>query len=564
MATSDIFDVSQTRARKMSRSTIVRTLSGLLLTSAGLARGQQAATHENHGAHEEAPATPRLGEIDFPTSASPAAHAAFVHGVLLMHNFHYPAAADAFRQAQKLDPTDVMSFWGEAMTYTHPVWNEQDTAAARAVLNRLGPTREARLAKARTTAERRWLDAVEILYAPTGTKAQRDTAYAAAMASMHEADPQNVEATTLYALALLGLNQGQRDVPTYQRAYAILAPVFASHPHHPGAAHYLIHATDDPDHAAMGLDAANAYSDIAPSAGHAIHMTSHIFLALGKWDDVVSANRRAQATVPQGFLSPHVVHWLHYGLLQQGRYHEADKWLDSMAAQARSGPSSRRMLSWDAAGLMAGANLADTRRWGGVAAKIRVDSSTFDAVSNSEALTDLAASEFGFALAALFRGETAAFNSALAGMTARRTRVANDINMTTARGMSEVMEKTLHAYALQRDGDTAGALALFRDAAKQESQLPMPFGPPSTIKPPREAAAELLLSVGRPADARNEFLLALARTPRRTAPLLGLARAEYALGNYAESGRLYGELVTIWHAADTNFPELAEAKSRIK
>jgi hypothetical protein len=222
------------------------------------------------------------------------------------------------------------------------------------------------------------------------------------------------------------------------------------------------------------------------------------------------------------------------------------------------------MLSWDAAGLMAGANLADTRRWGGVAAKIRVDSSAFDAVSNSEALTDLAASEFGFALAALFRGETAAFNSALAGMTARRTRVANDINMTTARGMSEVMEKTLHAYALQRDGDTAGALALFRDAAKQESQLPMPFGPPSTIKPPREAAGELLLSVGRPADARNEFLLALARTPRRTAPLLGLARAEYALGNHAESSRLYGELVTIWRAADTDFPELAEARSRIK
>ena len=149
-------------------------------------------------------------------------------------------------------------------------------------------------------------------------------------------------------------------------------------------------------------------------------------------------------------------------------------------------------------------------------------------------------------------------------MTARRTRVANDINMTTARGMSEVMEKTLHGYALQKGGDAAAALALFRDAATQESQLPMPFGPPLTIKPPREAAAELLLSVGRPADARNEFLLALARTPRRTAPMLGLARAEYALGNHAESEKLYRELVTIWHAADADFPELAEAKSRIK
>lgn len=537
-------------------------LVALALTSAGLAGAQQVATHEEHRGHDESPSTPRLGEIDFPTSASPAAHVQFVRGVLLMHNFHYPAAAEAFRQAQKIDPTDVMSYWGEAMTYTHPVWNQQDTAAADAVLRRLGPSREARLAKARTPAERRWLDAVETLYSPSGTKAHRDTAYAASMASMHEADPENVEATTFYALALLGLNQGERDVATYQKAYSILAPVFASHPHHPGAAHYLIHATDDPDHAAMGLEAANAYSEIAPSAGHAIHMTSHIFLALGKWDDVVSANRRAQATVPGGFLSPHVVHWLHYGLLQQGRYKEADRWLDSMATQARTGAPSRRALSWDAVGLMAGANLADTRRWKGVAANMRVDSTAFDAASVSEELLDLSASEFGFALGALFRGDVSSFNSALAGMTARRARVAANPDMATSRGMSEVMEKTLRGYALERSGDTAGALALFRDAANQESHLPMPFGPPMTIKPPREATGELLLILGRPMEARNEFTLALARTPRRTAPLLGLARAEYALGNTPEAAWLYRELVSIWHNADEDLPELAEARNR--
>ncbi|MDQ6690797.1 MAG: hypothetical protein M3Z18_09845 [Gemmatimonadota bacterium] len=538
-------------------------LFAFLLTVTRSALAQQATSHENHAGHDEA-LTPRLGEIDFPTSASPAAHAAFVRGVLFMHNFHYPQAADAFRQAQKLDQTDVMSFWGEAMTYTHPVWNEQDTAAADAVLRRLGPTREARLAKARTPSERRWLNAVETLYDPSGTKAQRDTAYAAEMASMHQADPQNVEATTFYALSLLGLSQGDRDVATYQKAYTLLVPVFASHPHHPGAAHYLIHATDDPAHAALGLDAANAYSEIAPSAGHAIHMTSHIFLALGKWDEVVSANRRAQATVRAGVVSPHVVHWLHYGLIQQGRYREADRWLDSMATQARTTPRNRSMFSWDAAGLMAGANLADTRRWTGAAAKIRVDSSVFNATSNAEALTDLAASEFGFALAALFRGETSAFESALAGLAARRNRVAANSDMATARGMSEVMEKTLRGYALAKSGDAAGALALFRDAANQEAQLPMPFGPPSTIKPPRESAGEVLIALGRPAEARKEFTLALARTPRRTAPMLGLARAEYALGNRVESARLYRELATIWHAADSEFPELTEAKNRSK
>ena len=128
--------------------------------------------------------------------------------------------------------------------------------------------------------------------------------------------------------------------------------------------------------------------------------------------------------------------------------------------------------------------------------------------------------------------------------------------------MSEVMEKTLRAYSLQKNRDNEAALTLFRDAASQESQLPMPFGPPMTIKPPREAAGELLLAMGRPADARREFALALARTPRRTASLLGLARAEYTLGNRAESSRLYQELISIWHSADADLPELAEARTR--
>ena len=430
---------------------------------------------------------------------------------------------------------------------------------------RLAPTRDARLALARDAHERAWLGTAETLYAPNGSKAQRDTAWSLAMARLHSANPRDDEATTFYALSLLGLNQGEREPVAYAKAYQLVLPVFTRHPHHPGAAHYLIHATDDPTHAALGLKAAQAYAGIAPSAAHAIHMTSHIFLALGKWDDVVAANRRAQGTEKDGILSGHVVHWLHYALIQQGRYAEADHWLDSMARQTQT--AARRLVridSWDALGLMAAANLADTRRWAGRAGSVRVDASTFDADTSSDGLLDLAASEFGAALGQLGRGERAAFDSTLDRMSARRAAVATNPNMASARGMSEVMEKTLHGYALQSRGDSVAALALFRDAAAQEAALPMPFGPPMTIKPPLEAAGELLLVMGKPAEARAEFQKALARTPRRTAPLLGLARAEYALGNRTESAKDYRELVGIWHLADTQFPELAEAKLRAK
>ncbi len=531
--------------------------------SSRTADAQAVPVHAGHEMHEGG-AEPVLGTISFPTKANPASHAAFIRGVLLMHNFHYPEAAEEFEKAEKLDPTDVMGYWGEAMTYSHPVWNEQDTAAARAALRKLADKREVRLSLAATPRERAWLESAEILYAPTGSKAQRDTAWSLALKKMHEADPKDDEATTFYALSLLGLNQSDREKVAYQKAYELVLPVFRAHPHHPGAAHYLIHATDDPDHAALGLAAANAYASIAPSAGHAIHMTSHIFLALGRWDDVVSANRRAQAAVAgarPGFLSGHIVHWLHYALIQQGRYREADVWLESMARQARNGPG-RFNNSWDATGLMVAANLADTKRWKGLAGDIRVDTAGFIRLGSPDALGDLAAAEFGYALGALNRGDGAAYKTSVARMSARAARLASNPLMATTVGMNDVMVRTLLGYQLARNGDSAKALDLFRMAADEEAKLPMPFGPPMTIKPPREAAGELLLAMARAKEARVEFQKASTRTPRRTAPLLGLARSEWALRNRVAARKAYRELLSIWRAADTEFPELVEARER--
>src|SRR3569832_531123 len=102
----------------------------------GASHGHAEMSHESAAAEQ----APRLGHLVFVTSASPQAYVAFIRGMLYLHNFHYPQAAAAFREAQALDPGDVMSYWGEALSYTHPVWNQQDTAAARAVLRRLAPT----------------------------------------------------------------------------------------------------------------------------------------------------------------------------------------------------------------------------------------------------------------------------------------------------------------------------------------------------------------------------------------------------------------------------------------
>lgn len=235
---------------------------------------------------------PHLGRITFPASGAPGARGPFMRGVLLLHSFEYEDAAEAFRAAQRIDPGFAMAYWGEAMTYTHPLWNEQNLNAGRAVLLRLGPTPEARRAKAPTPRERAYLDAVEVLYGE-GAKVHRDTAYSLAMQRVATRNPSDREAGVFYAAALLGLSQGVRNVPTYMRAAAILEPVFRANPEHPGAAHLLIHCYDDPEHAARGIRAARAYSRIAPDAAHAQHMTTHIFLALGMWDEVVAQNEIA-------------------------------------------------------------------------------------------------------------------------------------------------------------------------------------------------------------------------------------------------------------------------------
>src|SRR5690242_13129890 len=127
------------------------------------------------------PLAAQLGTIDFPTSGNAAAKPAFERGVLLLHSFEYEDAAKAFQEAQQADPGFAMAYWGEAMTYTHPLWNQQDVAAAQAALNRLATTAVARRAKAATDRERRYLDAVEALYGGTASKATRDTLYSGAM-----------------------------------------------------------------------------------------------------------------------------------------------------------------------------------------------------------------------------------------------------------------------------------------------------------------------------------------------------------------------------------------------
>jgi tetratricopeptide (TPR) repeat protein len=492
--------------------------------------------------------TRRLGTISFPTSGPPAAQRPFIRGVLLLHSFEYDDAAEAFREAQRLAPGFALAYWGEAMTQTHPVWNEQDVDTARAILARLAPTPEARSARARTARERGYLEAVEVLYGE-GPKARRDTLYSAAMGRLAAAYPSDLEARAFYALSLLGLSQGTRNVPTYMRAGALAEDVLRRNPDHPGAAHYVIHAFDDPAHAPLGLPAARAYSRIAPGASHAQHMTSHIFLALGMWDETVDANVAALGPNQRSNWTPnHPSSWLEYAYLQQGRTAEARRLLESVRHHLGDPP---RMYFRLYVLVMRAHYLVGSERWADSSIAWTVDTTGVGPVP-------LAMDAFALGYAALRRNDRPAADGALRRLGALAARPAaaddDDANPQVVR----ILETELKAAAKAADGGADEAVALLRQAAAVEDTMPVAFGPPDVVKPTHELLGELLLAQGKGAEAQQEFVRSLALAPRRAASLLGLARAATAAGDTPVADQARADLRAIWRQADEDLPGLTE------
>ena len=220
-----------------------------------------------------------LGKVVFPNSGAPAAQADFLRGVAWLHSFGYEDAIDAFRAAQQKDAGFVLSYWGEALSFNQPLWFFEEPEKGRAALAKLGPTPQARAAKATSPRERMYLAAVEALFA-AGTKASRDKAYADAMGALAAQFPDDDEAQAFHALSLLALlPRGDEALPIRGKAGAIVERLFERNPQHPGAAHYVLHAFDHPTLAPRALNAARTYAKIAPASSHALHMPAHAFAA---------------------------------------------------------------------------------------------------------------------------------------------------------------------------------------------------------------------------------------------------------------------------------------------
>lgn len=491
-----------------------------------------------------------LGTVDFPTSATPAAQTPFLRGVLLLHSFEYEDAALAFREAQAAEPGFALAYWGEAMTYTHPLWNQQDLSAARAALERLGPTATARLAKAKTARERGFMATTEALYFADAPKPKRDSLCAAAFEHLMRENPADDEAKAFFALWLMAQSQGVRNIPTYMRAGALAEEVYRHNPRHPGALHYIIHAFDDPIHAPLGLFAAREYSRIAIGADHAQHMTTHIFLAMGMWEETVRQNAIASGRDTSAWRPGHYTAWLDYGLLQQGRFEDARRILDITRANVGSPPTSGR-LSYLLT--MRAHYLIDTGRWTDAVAAWSLDTA-------QASIGPKAMDAYAIGVTQLSLGKRGAADSTLARLEqlGRPRQGENDYGSNSQ--VPIILAAQLRARLAWDGADHDRAIAILREASAAEDQLPFEFGPPDIVKPTHELLGEYLLAADQPALAQREFGRALELAPGRSASLLGLARAARASGDEDAAQRALDQLARNWSGADQGLADLLELR----
>ena len=292
-----------------------------------------------------------------------------------------------FADVLSKDPKCSMAEWGIAMSHYRELWDPPTKDDLRIGLE---AAQEGLSMGPKTQRERDYLSAIQGFYQNAGSESHRIRAkrYETAMESLHNRYPQDTEAAIFYALSLIAnapLND--KTYANQKKATQILEPILLQQPEHPGLAHYIIHADDNPVLAQQALNAAQRYSQIAPDSPHALHMPSHIFTRLGLWDESIASNLASAASARKQNLAGdelHALDYLVYAYLQTGRVTEARK-LTQQLPVVEPGDAARY------AGLYATAAIParywiERKQWGAAAAlPLPSQTSPGDAYASTEA-----------------------------------------------------------------------------------------------------------------------------------------------------------------------------------
>ena len=522
-----------------------------------------AAAQEDHSQHQHAVAG--LGTVDFPVSCNGAAQGSISRGVALLHSFGYEEARNVFNDAAKADASCAMAYWGIARTWYHPIWappSPDELKQGAAALDR------ALAIDAKTGRERDYINALGVFYKnwQTVDHATRARHYEQALAEVRDRNPGDDEAAIFHALQLVAIGYLDPTDKTYtwqKKGAEILNQVLIRHPNHPGVAHYIIHSTDYPSLAELGLKAARAYSTIAPDSPHALHMPSHIFTRLGLWDDSIASNiASAKSAIAQAqrlhggggaFDQLHAVDYLIYAFLQQGKDTSARRALAEM-----EGITSLDENQFAAAYAFAAApaRWALERHDWRAAAQLETKPAWFpwNRFRNVEALV-----HYARAIGAARSGDVAAARRSADEIDAIRKAMPaiRDYDWSGWMGAQWDAATALIAWA---EGKKDEGLRLLRIAAEHEDAVDKHPVTPGALLPVREMLADLLLENGSAAEALKEYEAVLKTAPRRFNATAGAAKAADKAGDRIKARAYAMQLREIAKSAEGLRPELDWAR----
>jgi hypothetical protein len=509
----------------------------LLLVAAGPAASQE-------HAHRPGEPSERLGTVHFETSCSPAVAPRFDRAVTLLHSFEFGESLRAFQEVLAADSTCAMAHWGIAMSR----WGNPMAAGGRApALLEAGEAEvEAAMRSGATATERErgYIHAVAQLYADHERVDQwsRIVAYERAMADLAASQPADTEAAIFHALSLTASASPTDTTHANQlRAGAILEALWARQPDHPGLAHYIIHTYETPSLAGRASEAARRYSQIAPSAAHALHMPSHTFTRVGLWKESVATNLRSIETALRDSSIAEVLHasdYAVYAYLQMQRHAEAKAIVDGLPAlAARFDVNAITGAAPGSAGVFAiaaiPARYALERRDWQRASRLVPTSSAFPW---TEAMV-----HFARALGASHTGDLATARASIDSLSVieRRLEARGESYWAEQVAIQELGARAWLDHAEHRDD---AAIAGMRQAADREDATEKSAVTPGPLAPARELLGDMLLELRRPAEALVEYRAALLREPNRYRTVDGARRAAAASGDRAAEANYAAQL----------------------
>jgi hypothetical protein len=511
---------------------------------------------KDHHHHEDLTGS-QLGTVHFPVSCAGSVQKPFARGVALLHSFWYEEAEKEFLQIAKDDPNCAMAHWGVAMSLWHQLWNEPD---AKVIGHGLDEVNAARKLEQKTTArEKAYIAAIAAFYSDS-EKLDHDAraqAYSAAMKKVYESYPDDHEAATFYALSLLASEpHNDETFANRKHAAAILEPLFATEPDHPGVAHYLIHAYDKPQLAQFGIPAARRYAQVAPASPHALHMPSHIFARVGLWQDDIQSNlasiaaTRKTAAMHMGGEGHqfHAMDFLFYAYMQSGREADAKALIEEIKAM----PQMHDMygLGFDPH-LAMEAHLEalyplEMRDWAGAAAL------------TPQAVPGTAEESEGYwakAVGAARLHQPDEVRKDVSAIEAIHQKFVSDNKKDFAEATENDL-KQAQAWLAFAEGKYDAAIEALRPLADKEDAL----GDEPQGIPTREMIADMLLEAKRPQQALAEYQTDLKFNPNRFNGLYGAARAAEAAGKQSEAAEYYAMLLKDCAGSTSTRPELSRAK----